>query len=143
MKSYLIILLIAIVSFSCCKNEDPNQTDFPCTPCSPEREYYFTGIVLDECRCLNAGNYHYQVSSGGVTTDEGKSLSAAIDTYPLHVGDKSIHVYSSFFEPNNYDQFLEAFTLGFKELSSIHNPDVNGFSISYSVCTLFEDWNKL
>ncbi len=29
----------------------------------------------------------------------------------MRVGDKSIHVYSSFFEPNNYEEFLEAYTL--------------------------------
>jgi len=87
---------LAIVTLSSCKKETPPQTVFLYSPTPPEREYYFTAKVLDECRTLNAGNYDYQVFCTGTIIDDQRSVTASFDTYPLHIGDKRIEVSSGF-----------------------------------------------
>ena len=142
MKNYLVLLLLAIVTLSSCKKETPPQTVFPCSPTPPEREYYFTAKVLDECRTLNAGNYDYKVSCLGTIINGQRYVTASIDTYPLHAGDKRIRVSSSYFEEDNFDEFLGAFALGEKVFFDYSNPDVKGFRVDYSVCTDFEDYSN-
>lgn len=138
MKNYPVLFLIAFIFFSSCKKEDQPQTVFPCSPTPAEREYYFTAKVLDECRTLNVGNYRYQVSCTGTIINNQKRVYASINTYPIHVGDKRISVSSSYFEKNNFNRFLEVFSLGEKVFFINSNSDMDGFTVSYSISTAVE-----
>ncbi len=62
MKKIFFVLLVALVIIPSCKKDEPVPSNLPCTPYAPEREFYFTGVVLEECRCLQEGQYHYQAS---------------------------------------------------------------------------------